>query len=79
MIIPCKLRAGDTLLVLGPDDQEYRAVFISHSSTDKAVTLHSNDWGHLPEADHLGFVRLDDETVIRRARLVPHEEEKGRV
>lgn len=71
MIIPSQLRPGDPLLVTGPDGIEYRATFISRSKIALANTLHCESWKHLPDADHLGFLRLSDEDLIRQGQRAP--------
>lgn len=73
MVIPSQLRPGDPLLVMGSDGAEYRATFISRSKTAFASTLHSDAWNHLDGVDHLGFIQLNDEDLIRRGTRAPEE------
>jgi hypothetical protein len=73
MIIPSQLRPGDPLLVNAPDGKQYRATFISRSKIAGTNTLHSDAWKHLDGIDHLGFVQMSDEDLIRQAQRAPEE------
>lgn len=73
MIIPSQLRPGDPLLVMGSDGNQYRVTFISRSKIAEANTLHSEAWKHLPGVDHLGFIQLNDDDLIRRGKRAPEE------